>query len=109
MTAPDFIALRVGLAGHPLVTEAVALCNRDRALVLAVLVELIGVGLSASDRGDLRDFDAEGMAQQYGVETADILFVLDALRVVGVISVGLGEGYNELHRHPIRYPEGSAV
>lgn len=106
MSNPEFIALRVGLAGHPLVSEARLLCGHDRALVLAVLVEVIESGLSANDLGDLQQFNAEETAERYGVQVADVLAVLDALRVVGIISARLGQGYKDLHRHPIRYAEG---
>lgn len=98
MTAPDFIALRVGLAGHPLITEVRCLCGQDRALVLAVLVEVIEAGLSAVDRGNLREFNAEETAERYGVQVADILAVLDALRVAGIVETRLGPAYTNLHR-----------
>jgi hypothetical protein len=93
-----YIALRFGLAAHPLVTEVTALSGGDRALVVAVLIEVIEAALRAEDRGNVADFDAEGMAQTFGVETADILFVLDALRVVGIVESRLGHRYADLHR-----------
>lgn len=106
MSAPEYIALRVGLAGHPVIDEVVSISGCDRPLVLAVLIEVIEAGLGHTDRGSLLNFNVDDTADRLGAGRSEIFSIFDAFRCVGLVAARLGPGYADLHRHPVRYEGG---